>query len=233
MASPAKHRLLLAWGVLSLSTAATCSASTPAIPWPPPGGPWPWLPSSPPLGPSAGLVSCGPYQRHSFWGFIGSGAALAAHFTLWVYALRLTFVASAVTVVCLQPVFAMIKELPASTISTYILGAPIGSTILAAFLLGEQPGWQSFLGGMMVLAGLAWFFRWKPASPADPRCPLRARGIRQHRFLATPRAEEMLGERVSRPPTFPAFLVCTFLQYMNGNMLANISLTSLPHIAGL
>ena len=57
-----------------------------------------------------------------------------------------------------------LKELPASTVSTYILGEPIGSTILAAFLLHERPGWRSILGGMMVLAGLAWFFRWETGS---------------------------------------------------------------------
>ena len=62
-----------------------------------------------------------------------------------------------------------LKELPASTVSTYILGEPIGSTILAVFLLHERPGWRSILGGMMVLAGLAWFFRWEAARrPPEP-----------------------------------------------------------------
>ncbi|MCL6614831.1 MAG: 4-(cytidine 5'-diphospho)-2-C-methyl-D-erythritol kinase [Firmicutes bacterium] len=70
-----------------------------------------------------------------------------------------------------------LKELPASTVSTYILGEPIGSTILAAFLLHERPGWRSILGGMMVLAGLAWFFRWEAGSarrspaPSSPERP--------------------------------------------------------------
>lgn len=48
--------------------------------------------------------------------------------------------------------FALAK-LPAAKAATYLYALPIASTIIAWFWLREQPGWISFLGGLIALFG--------------------------------------------------------------------------------
>jgi len=44
--------------------------------------------------------------------------------------------------------------LPAATVSTILLGEPIGSTILAVILLNETPGLVKIFGAVLILAGI-------------------------------------------------------------------------------
>lgn len=44
--------------------------------------------------------------------------------------------------------------LPAATVSTILLGEPIGSTILAVILLNETPGVVKIIGAVLILAGI-------------------------------------------------------------------------------
>ena len=45
-------------------------------------------------------------------------------------------------------------HLPASYVSIGLLGEPVGSTLLAYFLLGETPGWLKILGATLILCGI-------------------------------------------------------------------------------
>lgn len=48
----------------------------------------------------------------------------------------------------------IIKWVSTSVISTSILGEPIGSTILAYFILGERIQWSQWIGGVVILLGI-------------------------------------------------------------------------------
>ena len=47
-----------------------------------------------------------------------------------------------------------LRYLPASFVSVVLLGEPIGSTILAYFILQEKPGWLKLGGAVLILAGI-------------------------------------------------------------------------------
>ncbi len=47
-----------------------------------------------------------------------------------------------------------LKYLPASFVSVALLGEPIGSTILAYFILQQHPGWITVSGAVVILAGI-------------------------------------------------------------------------------
>lgn len=47
-----------------------------------------------------------------------------------------------------------LAKLPASYVSIGLLGEPVGSTILAFFLLGEAPSWLKILGALLILGGI-------------------------------------------------------------------------------
>ncbi len=47
-----------------------------------------------------------------------------------------------------------LKYLPASVVSITLLGEPVGSTILAYFILLEKPGWLEIAGGTLILLGI-------------------------------------------------------------------------------
>jgi drug/metabolite transporter (DMT)-like permease len=47
-----------------------------------------------------------------------------------------------------------LRYLPASFVSVNLLGEPIGSTILAVFILQEIPGWLKIGGGVLILTGI-------------------------------------------------------------------------------
>ncbi len=47
-----------------------------------------------------------------------------------------------------------LKHLPASTVAVIILGEPVGSTVLAYFLLGEPVTALKAVGGILILAGI-------------------------------------------------------------------------------
>jgi drug/metabolite transporter (DMT)-like permease len=47
-----------------------------------------------------------------------------------------------------------LKYIPASLVSVTLLGEPIGSTVLAYFILQEQPGWVKIGGAALILAGI-------------------------------------------------------------------------------
>jgi drug/metabolite transporter (DMT)-like permease len=44
--------------------------------------------------------------------------------------------------------------MPASLVSVTLLGEPVGSTVLAYFILQEQPGWVKIGGATLILAGI-------------------------------------------------------------------------------
>ena len=48
----------------------------------------------------------------------------------------------------------LIAYMPASLVSVTTLGEPIGSVILAFFILGEFPSALTLLGGALILAGI-------------------------------------------------------------------------------
>ena len=156
MTSSVKHHLLLALGVVSLSTAAILLRLYTGHPLSVVG--WRLILATLFLTPWAvrrfGEVRALP--RHSFWGLIGSGAALAAHFTLWVHSLRLTSVASAVTLVCLQPVFTMLGEVASGRKPPPRVLLPLALAIAgAAFMAGFDwtIGGQHLLGDLLALGG--------------------------------------------------------------------------------
>lgn len=47
-----------------------------------------------------------------------------------------------------------LKYIPASLVSVTLLGEPIGSTVLAYFILLEHPGWIKIGGAVLILAGI-------------------------------------------------------------------------------
>jgi drug/metabolite transporter (DMT)-like permease len=47
-----------------------------------------------------------------------------------------------------------LKHIPVSLVSVTLLGEPVGSAILAYFILQEQPGWVKILGAILILAGI-------------------------------------------------------------------------------
>ncbi len=47
-----------------------------------------------------------------------------------------------------------LKYLPVSLVSVTLLGEPVGSTVLAYFILQEQPGWVKIAGAVLILAGI-------------------------------------------------------------------------------
>jgi drug/metabolite transporter (DMT)-like permease len=47
-----------------------------------------------------------------------------------------------------------VKYLPASTVAAIMLLEPVGSTLLAALLLGEIPPWTAVFSGVVVVAGV-------------------------------------------------------------------------------
>ena len=47
-----------------------------------------------------------------------------------------------------------LKYIPASIVSITLLGEPVGSTILAYFLLQQQPGWSKIGGAVLILLGI-------------------------------------------------------------------------------
>ena len=47
-----------------------------------------------------------------------------------------------------------LKYIPASLVSITLLGEPVGSTILAYFLLQQQPGWIKIGGAILILLGI-------------------------------------------------------------------------------
>lgn len=61
----------------------------------------------------------------------------------------------------------LLQYVSATTISMSILGEPVGSSLLAFILLGEQMTWFQIVGGMLAISGLIVFlnadrFKWKP-----------------------------------------------------------------------
>jgi drug/metabolite transporter (DMT)-like permease len=47
-----------------------------------------------------------------------------------------------------------LKYLPVSLVSVTLLGEPVGSTVLAYFILQESPGWVKIIGAVLILAGI-------------------------------------------------------------------------------
>ncbi len=47
-----------------------------------------------------------------------------------------------------------LKYIPVSLVSLTLLGEPVGSTILAYFILQQQPGWAKIGGAVLILAGI-------------------------------------------------------------------------------
>ena len=47
-----------------------------------------------------------------------------------------------------------LKYVPASLVSVTLLGEPVGSTVLAYFLLQETPGWIKLVGAALILVGI-------------------------------------------------------------------------------
>jgi drug/metabolite transporter (DMT)-like permease len=47
-----------------------------------------------------------------------------------------------------------LKYIPVSLVSVTLMGEPVGSTVLAYFILQEQPGWVKILGAILILAGI-------------------------------------------------------------------------------
>jgi len=55
-----------------------------------------------------------------------------------------------------------LKYIPVSLVSVTLLGEPVGSTVLAYFILQEQPGWVKIIGAVLIMAGI-----WLAARSAD------------------------------------------------------------------
>ncbi len=47
-----------------------------------------------------------------------------------------------------------LRYIPVSLVSVTLLGEPVGSTVLAYFILQEQPGWVKIIGAVLILAGI-------------------------------------------------------------------------------
>jgi len=52
-----------------------------------------------------------------------------------------------------------LRHMPASVVSLYLLGEPVGSTLLAFVFLREVPSMLTLFGSALVLLGLAWVTR--------------------------------------------------------------------------
>ncbi|MCF6092965.1 DMT family transporter [Microaerobacter geothermalis] len=61
-----------------------------------------------------------------------------------------------------------IRWLNASTISMSILGEPIGSAILAYFILGEVINTTQYIGGALILFGIYAFIKWNEQTKTNP-----------------------------------------------------------------
>jgi len=61
-----------------------------------------------------------------------------------------------------------LKHLPASRVSVFILGEPIGSTLLALAFFGEVPTWLTGLGAAIILCGIALSLRTKEEPDGQP-----------------------------------------------------------------
>jgi drug/metabolite transporter (DMT)-like permease len=48
----------------------------------------------------------------------------------------------------------LLEEVESTVVGVALVGEPLGSTVLAALLLGEVPGWLTAVGGVVVLAGI-------------------------------------------------------------------------------
>jgi len=59
-----------------------------------------------------------------------------------------------------------LRYLPAAFVAITTLGEPVGSAILAYFLLGESPGSLVLIGGVLILAGI--FLAGRGSQPAGP-----------------------------------------------------------------
>ncbi|PTX63198.1 drug/metabolite transporter (DMT)-like permease [Melghirimyces profundicolus] len=70
----------------------------------------------------------------------------------------------------------VIRWVPATTVSVSILGEPVGASILAWFLFKEQPGALQWTGGLLIMAGVYGFLRYKEA-------PTRENPARRSRAL--------------------------------------------------
>lgn len=66
-----------------------------------------------------------------------------------------------------------LRYLPAHVVSVASLGEPVGATLLVLALLGEVPAATTVLGGLLALAGIAWFLV-LTAPPAPRRWSARA-----------------------------------------------------------
>ena len=53
----------------------------------------------------------------------------------------------------------VLRELPAPTVGLFMLGEPVGASVLAWLLFGEVPSALTLAGGALVLAALAWIVR--------------------------------------------------------------------------
>ena len=101
-------------------------------------------------------------DRRAAIGLAGAAAALALHFALWITSLGMTSVASAVTLVCLQPIFALAGEAilgtrirPAILLPVFL--AILGASVLAGFDGGSLPGDLLALAGAAAIA-VYWLF---------------------------------------------------------------------------
>jgi drug/metabolite transporter (DMT)-like permease len=53
----------------------------------------------------------------------------------------------------------VLRDLPAPTVGLFMLGEPVGASLLAWMLFGEVPAALTLVGGTLVLAALAWIAR--------------------------------------------------------------------------
>ncbi len=60
-----------------------------------------------------------------------------------------------------------LRYVPASFVSVSLLGEPIGSTILAYIIFGEQPGWVKIAGTVLILLGIWLSARVEKAVPPE------------------------------------------------------------------
>ena len=59
-----------------------------------------------------------------------------------------------------------LKFLPATLVSAFILGEPLGASLLAVFVLGEIPSGRELLGSFITLLGI--FLVWRGGKGSDP-----------------------------------------------------------------
>ncbi len=61
----------------------------------------------------------------------------------------------------------VLAEVESTVVGVALVGEPLGSTLLAALLLGEVPGALTVVGGAVVLAGIVWTVRTREEVTAD------------------------------------------------------------------